>query len=215
MGLLVRVVRALHEASETIYDTVYNLPTRGHLLKSQTGVAHEDASEYAATPYRVIRRLFRQLPSRCRHGAFVDYGCGRGRVAIMAARFPFRRVYGVELSQALCRQARENLRVSRVQKVAEVEFIQADAAQFTVPDDTSVVFWYRPFGEQTTTEVLAQLRLSLEKKPRELWLLAYNASLLIDLAVSQLSAEVVCRRNTIYPTIEWAVLRVPTGPTTS
>jgi hypothetical protein len=85
MVSLVTVVRFFHEISETVNDVRYGIKTAGYVLREQARVNHPDANEYAATPYRVIRRLFRTLPPRCMQGTFIDYGSGRGRVAIMAA----------------------------------------------------------------------------------------------------------------------------------
>lgn len=40
---------------------------------------------------------------------FVDLGCGKGRVVMMASEYPFRAVRGIELSARLVRVARRNL----------------------------------------------------------------------------------------------------------
>jgi len=40
--------------------------------------------------------------------AFIDLGCGKGRVTTVASEFPFREVIGVELSTALAATARAN-----------------------------------------------------------------------------------------------------------
>ena len=89
MAVWVEAVRLLHEASEILNDGRFSIRTAGHMLQVQAGVTHVDANEYAATPYRVIRRLFRVLPPHCFEGSFIDYGSGRGRVAIVASRYPF------------------------------------------------------------------------------------------------------------------------------
>src|SRR5919109_4199584 len=101
MSIWVEAVRLLHELSETLNDSRYSIRTAGHILQAEAGVTHPDANEYAATPYRVIRRLFRVLPPHCFQGSFIDYGSGQGRVTIMASRYPFRRVIGIEISDKL------------------------------------------------------------------------------------------------------------------
>jgi SAM-dependent methyltransferase len=204
MALLVESARVLHDFSELLNDSLFGIRTAGF----KPAVGYLDAEDYAATPYRVIRRLMRHLPPRVYDGSFIDYGCGRGRVALMAARRPFGRVIGVEVSEALHREAAENLKSSRVARCCEIELVLGDAAQFVAPDDTRVAFFYRPFGRATTVQVLRRLQESLGRRRRELWLLSYNAVLLAELAREQLGAEVVSHRRTIYPTIEWAVLRV-------
>jgi hypothetical protein len=89
MPLLLKGVRLLHEASELLNDSRYSIRTAGHVLQAQAGVTDPDANEYAATPYRVIRRLVRLLPPESFEGSVIDYGCGRGRVAIVASSYGF------------------------------------------------------------------------------------------------------------------------------
>jgi hypothetical protein len=171
-------------------------------------VTHPDANEYAATPYRVIRRLLRQLPTESFEGSFIDYGCGRGRVAIVASSYGFRRVIGIEISELLHRGAYENIRTTTIRSRCNIELMRADAGGFDIPDDVTVVYLYKPFGATTTEGVYRRISESMLRRPREIWILAYNASLLIELACTVLRAELVRRRKTIYPTIAWAVLRV-------
>lgn len=205
-----KAVRLLHEASEILNDTRYSIRTAGYVLQAQAGITHLDANEYAATPYRVIRRLFRLLPPHCFEGSFIDYGSGRGRVTIVASRYPFQRVIGIELSDILHREAQENLRSARVRQACEVEFMRSDAAQFDVPDDTKVVYFYKPFGRVTTEQVLQRIAESLRRRPREMWVLAYNAGVVVETACSELGAELVRFRSTVYPSIPWAAMRVRT-----
>jgi SAM-dependent methyltransferase len=208
MAILVGAVRLLHEASEILNDGRYSIRTAGHMLQAQAGVTHLDANEYAATPYRVIRRLFRLLPPHSFEGSFIDYGSGRGRVTIVASRYRFRRVIGIEVSDILHRDAHENLRSTRVRQACEVELIRSDAAQFDVPDDATVVYFYKPFGLVTTEQVLRRIAESLRRRPREVWILAYNAGLVVEIACGQLDAELVRLRSTVYPSIPWAAMRV-------
>ena len=44
-----------------------------------------------------------------REFSFVDYGSGKGRVLMLAAAYPFRRILGVEFSESLDRVARDNI----------------------------------------------------------------------------------------------------------
>jgi hypothetical protein len=208
MRVLVKGVRLLHEASELLNDARYSIRTAGHVLQAQSGVTHPDASEYAATPYRVIRRLFRLLPAESFHGSFIDYGSGRGRVAIVASAYGFRRVIGVEISELLHRDALKNLRATKMRCDSDIELMRTDAAQFDIPDDTTVAYFYKPFGPVTTEQVFHRIADSLNRKPREIWILAYNANLLIEFARTTLGAELMRLRNTVYPSIPWAALRV-------
>ena len=150
----------------------------------------------------------RRGPVRQLHRACRRHGCGRGRVALVASTYGFRRVIGIEISEVLHRDAHENLRVTNIHPRCNIELMRTDAARFDIPDDATVMYLYKPFGATTTEKVFQRIGESMHRRPREIWILAYNASLLIERACTVLRAELVRRRNTIYPTIPWAGLRV-------
>ena len=58
---------------------------------------HPDREIYVPSPWYVLPRALRYL-GVSDHDTFVDFGCGKGRVVHQAARRPFRRVIGVEIS---------------------------------------------------------------------------------------------------------------------
>src|ERR1700722_6642663 len=52
---------------------------------------------YAPTRPKWVRQALGHLPSRGRQEyTFIDFGSGKGRVLLMAARLGFRRLYGIE-----------------------------------------------------------------------------------------------------------------------
>ena len=55
---------------------------------------------------RPFRRLMRTLSLPPGSG-FVDFGCGKGRVLLLAAGFGFARITGVEFAKELCDIAKE------------------------------------------------------------------------------------------------------------
>lgn len=116
-------------------------------------------------------------------GPFLDYGCGKGRVLMMAAEAGFREIIGVELSRQLCEQARQNwLRfVARFGRGARAAIVHEDAAVYAVPPAVSCVYLYNPFGEWIIEQVLDRIDESLKIRPRKLHLIyvaPYHADLL-------------------------------------
>ncbi len=98
---------------------------------------------------------------------FLDYGCGKGRVVVVAATHPFRRILGIERSAGLCEKARQNVaRANPHLRCGEVVVIQADAQGFAVPDDISVVFFFNPFVGPVMEAALAKLESSIRCRPR-------------------------------------------------
>jgi len=104
------------------------------------------------------------VPKDLLQGTFVDYGAGKGRALVLAARYySFRQVLGIEISSELCRQATGNL-----QRVAakNATVICCDAANYVPPTDTTLFFMYNPFFGETMMMVLRNIRKSLHENPR-------------------------------------------------
>src|SRR5882672_929842 len=80
---------------------------------SLKGENAEFAVEYYATPTWIFRRLVDSLAIDVGRFVFVDYGCGKGRVLVLAAERPFLRVEGVELSDDMHRVAVRNVARAR------------------------------------------------------------------------------------------------------
>ncbi len=53
------------------------------------------------------------------------------------------------------------------------EIVQADAARYEFRDDENVIYFYNPFAAEIAEAVLQALERSLERAPRQVWLLYY------------------------------------------
>ncbi len=60
-----------------------------------------------------------------RQDTFLDYGSGKGRALLAAARFPFGRVIGVELNEGECEIARSNARIAVPRLRSPIEVFRA------------------------------------------------------------------------------------------
>jgi SAM-dependent methyltransferase len=96
---------------------------------------------------------------------FVDFGSGKGRIVLLAAAFPFRRVIGVEFSAQLHETALANVGSAHA---GRVELILADATEWQVPAEAIVLFFYNPFDGIVLARVIANIRQSLADAPRRL-----------------------------------------------
>ena len=133
---------------------------------------HLDAERlpYAAVPVHVLPRALRTIGVGP-EDTFVDFGCGKGRVLLQAARRPFRRVVGVEISPGLVDVARAALAArSRRQRCGEVEVVAADAREFPIPDDMTIGFFYDPFRGEVFDAVLRGIVESMDRRPRRVHL---------------------------------------------
>jgi SAM-dependent methyltransferase len=101
---------------------------------------------------------------------FADVGCGKGRAIVVAAQFPFHRLWGVELSPELCDIARANLAL-RPEWAKRSSIIHEDAASVTYPEGPLLIFMFHPFLAPVLRRVLANLETQLRKSPRTTYVL--------------------------------------------
>lgn len=152
-------------------DTIQTLPVE------QAGVSssnREFGQRYQPTGSSALGKILGGLPLDERD-VFVDFGCGKGRTLLLAARFAFRRIVGVEFSAALCEVARANVRQFSARHADSVapEVVETDATQFALSDDETVFYFFHPFGEPVMRPVLANIEASLERKPRRAFIVYY------------------------------------------
>jgi len=159
---------------EELQERRLGIQTAG--LVSPEDLGHESAEllEYTPAPYNALRYCLSQVSVRPGEDSFLDYGCGMGRVIILAATKPFRRVLGVEIASELVEKARENIERASHRLKCDVQVELADARTFHVPDDVTVVHLYNPFTGDSLAQAVGQIRKSLQRRPRNLTIMFGN-----------------------------------------
>jgi SAM-dependent methyltransferase len=147
---------------------VDGLDVDGFVPLRDLGVAAPGRVPYSSSGPTVLWRALRGLPIGS-DDVFVDYGSGKGFVVLQAAvRYPFRKVVGVEISDELTRIARENVARAQHRLKAQVELFVADAENWSLPDEATYVYMYKPFSGQLFETVLGRVLESLDRRPRDL-----------------------------------------------
>ena len=151
---------------------------RHHAFDRRLGVNTRGYSDlrYEPTPAEVFFEMIARIPFDPREFVFVDLGSGKGKVLMLAAQYPFRRVVGVELWEDLHRIALENLDSFRQCPgcAAEVTSMRMDAADYPLPEEPLVLYFFNPFPEAVLLRVLSNLRESLARAPRRVYVLFYG-----------------------------------------
>lgn len=161
---------------EPLVDWRLGIETRGYVDEETLGLP-AGGSAYVGIRYRQFEKMLRWAQVDPREEVFVDYGSGKGRAVILAARHPFRRVMGVEYSAALHALAERNVRSARSRGkllCENVELITADAGEWALPEDVSLIYFYNPFRGELLERALGRIRASLEARPRRARLLYGN-----------------------------------------
>ena len=159
---------------EEYHERRLGIHTLGCVELAEFSVSESECHDYAPTDYPSFAKLMKHVPIRRNEDCFLDYGSGLGRVPIMAARYPFKCVMGVELSADLNAAAERNVeRARRKLKCKDVRLFAADARRFPLPHEVTHVHFYNPFSGEVLEAVLARIRQSLTEHPRRL-LVLYN-----------------------------------------
>jgi SAM-dependent methyltransferase len=167
LGVDVRGLR--HAAVNLAFAHSLSDPT-DKWTRLDAGLEHPERAPYASSPWWVLHWL---LPrSLVKPGdMFVDYGCGRGRIVIAAARrYRFAEVIGIDISRHFTYTAR--MLVERERRLrSPVRIETGDAAEFEVPDDVAHVYMFNPFRGELFRRVVAKMLESIDRRPRRLRLI--------------------------------------------
>ena len=156
------------------FDREFGTDTAGSVSPSELGIAdaavRESAILYLPSPARVTRWMLDNVGIEHRDFCFVDLGCGKGRVLLVAAEYPFRQIVGVEISAALSEIARKNAAIAppRSRKCRDIEIQTTDATTFDIPRGKILLHLYHPFEPTLTRGVLSHLDQSFKASPRQI-----------------------------------------------
>jgi SAM-dependent methyltransferase len=165
-----RIQLAIQKFSDLYFDVIHGVDTSGVIdLPEMVG----NGRHYIATPARAWDLVFKHLTIDPSRFTYVDFGCGKGRTLLLAARKGFKQIVGVDISRQLLDIARRNM----ARRKAACELICGDVREFQYPDGPLVLFMYNPFFVEVMERVLQNLSKTVKENPREIYVLYYSAEL--------------------------------------
>lgn len=152
-------------AGDDAFDRQYGTDTGG--LVPLWKVSVRSANSRFGTPYRATAEdelvdAIRFLGGDPRDFTFIDLGCGKARMLLVAARLGFARVIGVEFADELAAIARANL--ARM-NIAAATIVHGDVVEYELPATDLVVYLYNPFSAEIMRKVVAKLETHLRATP--------------------------------------------------
>ena len=161
---------------DLVPDRLLGIETAALVSQEELGF-DPDRIWYEASPWRTLSAVIPR-GSVSNADVFVDFGCGKGRVLLQAARYPFGRVVGVELSSEIAELARRNVaQVHRYLRFQVVEVVTADIVDYRIPDDLTFAYCYNPVRGDLFRRLLAGLTESFVRNPRPLQLIHHNPTM--------------------------------------
>lgn len=97
---------------------------------------------------------------------FVDLGCGKGKLLLLAAGYPFARIVGIEFAPALLATAQRNIERFRLVEPAAppIEAVLGDARHWPLPAGPVVALIFNSFDPPTTREVMRSIDHAAARK---------------------------------------------------
>ncbi len=160
---------------------------------------------YEPSGWLDLRRILR-LSDVMPGDVFVDLGSGKGRVVLQAARYPFKRVIGVEIAADLSEIAGANVRATRERRrlaCEDIELVTADILEYELPPDVTVAYMYNPVRGRTFELAIDRLISALDERPRPFRLI-YSTPVEHDRLMGTGRFEVVREVRGLRPGKEWS-----------
>jgi hypothetical protein len=168
--------------ADLVFDSRYGLDTNGSIRLSNLDIENKNwiyGIPYEPTCYvdfgQVLAKLA-ELEIAYEQFIFIDFGSGKGRPVLMASALPFEKIIGIEFSKKLTSIANNNLSLypKEEKKCKDIEFICTDAAEYCLPEEPLVLYFFNPFREPVMSQVINNVAASFRKKPRRIVVLYFN-----------------------------------------
>jgi SAM-dependent methyltransferase len=142
---------------------------------SLTGSNAGHAENYQGANYYLLENVFAWLLNIPGQKNITDFGCGKGRVLVVAAFYGFTKITGVDFAKELCEEAQKNITpLQRHFPEKTFRVVHNDAATHQIADDMNVFFFFNPFDEVVMLAVVKNILASLKENPREVYVIYLN-----------------------------------------
>ncbi|WP_322414590.1 class I SAM-dependent methyltransferase [Mesorhizobium huakuii] len=163
------------------WDRRHGVDTAGSIQLSGLDVVGPHramGNEAVCTSPRTFDFIMKSLPRDLQDHTFIDIGSGKSRTLLLASQYPFAEIIGVEFARELVDIARSNIGRFRdpSQKCRALSVVEADAAAYDFPEMPLVVYFYNPFSKAVFDIVLKNLVSSLERCPRDCFIVYGSSS---------------------------------------
>jgi SAM-dependent methyltransferase len=158
-----------------IFDRRFGVETSGNVELQDLEIGSPDVVHgirYQPTPARAFEEVVAALDINVGDFVLVDFGCGKGRTLLLAAKMGFKKAIGVEFSRDLASIAVANAKRMGVED--KVEVVHQDASLFVPPVEKCVFYFFLPFLDPVMSVVLENIKRSIDAHPREFRIALYD-----------------------------------------
>lgn len=130
----------------------------------KTGLDSGYATVYQATrDTKFLKKVFADI-GISGEDSIIDLGCGKAYTLFYFAKFPFKKIGGVELSNYLYGIAKKNM-----DKLGDKRcfLYHSNATSFTEFDEYNIIYMFNPFRSDIMKKVMENLKESIRRNPRQ------------------------------------------------
>jgi len=155
-------------------DRYYKIDTEEIVSLNSLNLPEDAGERCEPTPISEFLKIMRCF-NICPNDVFLDMGSGKGRTALLAGRYPFKKIIGVDISEKLNEIAECNVKTLKQKLVCkDYEFVTSNALDYKIPSTVTYVYFFNPFSYQVLNKVLRNIEESIKENPRNVTLIYYN-----------------------------------------
>ncbi len=170
------ITRTFNASFSHVYDLYFDWKYNLDTIK---WISHEDLIEensiakysghYQGTNAYLVKLILKRL-KLSKKETFVDIGSGKGRALLIAQKYGFKSIKGIELSEQLCEIAHKNIQLftSKTKSPSNISIYNIDATTYKFQPEDSIIFMYNPFNGIIFEKVIKNLSQSLQDHPRKM-----------------------------------------------
>jgi hypothetical protein len=157
----------LCSAFESAWDRRYDVNTSGQIDLEKLEVIGPNRSlghAVVSSSPRMFTFMSRFFPKVRSDHTFIDIGCGKGRVVLLASQLGFKQTIGVEFSPLIAAVARRNLaRFHRGRTALErCSIVTTDATDYELPSGALVIYLFNPFAPELAAKFFTNVIAACE-----------------------------------------------------
>ena len=161
--------------ADSVIDRQFGTDTGGVVRLDELGFQSTHkvyGATYIPSPAKLFSAAMGALPSDLTSLVFVDFGCGKGWAMLRAANYGFKRIVGVEFSPELTAIGQRNLQTYKSKTGdGRLTMHEGNAAQFEIPDEPCVLYFFNPFGIEVASIVFERITASWRARPRPIYVI--------------------------------------------
>ena len=158
-------IKGVDFATQNIYD----LTRKGEHKEHGTALVSTSVDFLS----QLLEDLEKTINKPLNKNLFVDFGSGKGAAIIHAKKLGFKRAIGVEFAKELHESALKNINTLGL---SGVESLYEDATNYTLPKETSLIYFFNPFDEVVMQKVFDNIMKQKESFEKDVYVIYGNAS---------------------------------------